>query len=260
MSWRFALPLLVLSLLASPSIVRPEIADAQTGCTFKLGFKALRDLIPNVVGDCLDDERFNEANGNAEQRTTGGLLVWRKADNWTAFTDGSTTWIMGPEGLVSRPNAGPLYPWEAAPPSHDELRGCATALSTARRTWEGNPFPSLTWGGEQAPLEPLLGQPVAICIASGPPEIFGARQVNAVGCVLVSQDLARTSNNPMCGAYHDISRSGAADLRWVERFGAFGVRVTGFRWDQNAGFVVVRPTYFACLDREEVPVSDVFNC
>ena len=95
----------------------PESAGAQAGCTFKLGFKALRDLIPDVVGTCLEDEHFNLANGNAEQRTTGGLLVWRKADNWTAFTDGATTYLMGPEGLVSRPNEGPLFSWEApAPP------------------------------------------------------------------------------------------------------------------------------------------------
>lgn len=29
-------------------------------------------------------------NGNAEQRTSGGLLVWRKVDDFTAFTDGGT--------------------------------------------------------------------------------------------------------------------------------------------------------------------------
>src|SRR5439155_3666053 len=59
---------------------------------------------------------FNLENGNSEQRTSGGLLVWRKADNWTAFTDGTTTWINGPAGLASRPNGGPLFPWEASAP------------------------------------------------------------------------------------------------------------------------------------------------
>lgn len=103
-------------LLASPVVQAPTLT-AQTTCTFKLGFKALRDLIPDIVGDCLEDEHFNPGNSNAEQRTTGGLLVWRKADNWTAFTDGATTWINGPEGLVSRPNAGPFFSWEAATPA-----------------------------------------------------------------------------------------------------------------------------------------------
>ena len=86
--------------------------DGTGACEFKLGFKALRDQIPEVVGDCLENERFNADNGNAEQKTSGGLLVWRKADNWTAFTDGRTTWLNGPLGLQSRPN-GERLAWEA---------------------------------------------------------------------------------------------------------------------------------------------------
>jgi hypothetical protein len=83
-------------------------------CEFRLGFKALRDQIPEIVGDCQENEGFNPANGNAEQRTSGGLLVWRKVDNWTAFTDGVTTWLDGPLGLQSRPNTE-RFDWEAAP-------------------------------------------------------------------------------------------------------------------------------------------------
>ena len=86
--------------------------DGTGACEFKLGFKALRDQIPEVVGDCQGNEHFNLDNGNAEQRTSGGLLVWRKADNWTAFTDGRTTWLNGPLGLQSRPN-GERFAWEA---------------------------------------------------------------------------------------------------------------------------------------------------
>jgi hypothetical protein len=96
-------------------------AQAQAGCDFKLGFRTIRDQIVenegrDVVGSCLENERFEPSTGNSQQRTSGGLLVWRKADNWTAFTDGATTWLNGPEGLVSRPNAGPLFPWEAVVP------------------------------------------------------------------------------------------------------------------------------------------------
>ena len=88
-------------------------AQPAAGCGFTLGFKTLRDQIPDVVGGCLENEQFNPGNGNAEQRTSGGLLVWRKSDNWTAFTNGYLTWINGPFGLASRPNAGPLFSWEA---------------------------------------------------------------------------------------------------------------------------------------------------
>ena len=82
-------------------------------CTFQLGFKTLHDLIPDVVGDCLDDEQHNPATGITQQTTTTGQFTWRKADNWTGFSDGQRTWINGPEGLQQRPN-GEQFPWEAA--------------------------------------------------------------------------------------------------------------------------------------------------
>ena len=81
-------------------------------CQFVLGFETLRDLIGHdVVGECLENEHY-EANGDSLQQTTGGLLVWRKADNWTAFTDGYRTWINGPNGLVQRLNTE-RFEWEA---------------------------------------------------------------------------------------------------------------------------------------------------
>jgi len=85
-------------------------------CSFQLGFKALHDLIPDVVGDCLDDEQHNPATGITQQPTTNGQLTWRKADNWTGFSDGQRTWINGPEGLQQRLNSERL-PWEAALPA-----------------------------------------------------------------------------------------------------------------------------------------------
>jgi hypothetical protein len=123
----FRLPLLALALLLALAALlplEPAPAFAQPSCSFNLGFKALRDQIPQIVGDCLENERFNPANGNAEQRTTGGLLVWRKADNWTAFTNGSLTWVNGPFGLQSRPN-GSRFEWEAGPPGQPVVRAPA---------------------------------------------------------------------------------------------------------------------------------------
>jgi hypothetical protein len=83
--------------------VAPLPAGAN-GCTFQLGFATLRALVGGAAGSCLENERFNAANGNAEQQTTGGMFVWRKADNWTAFTDGYRTWLNGPQGLQVRLN------------------------------------------------------------------------------------------------------------------------------------------------------------
>jgi hypothetical protein len=97
-----------------PTFEKALSADTATSseCTVVAGFKTLHDQIPEIVGDCLEDEHFDPISQNAEQRTTRGLLVWRKADNWTAFTDGKDTWINGPYGLQSRPNQD-RFEWEA---------------------------------------------------------------------------------------------------------------------------------------------------
>ncbi len=96
----------LLMVLLAPSAVLA--AD----CEFVLGFKTLRDLIGHeIVGECLEIEHHGD-NGDGLQQTTGGLLVWRKADNWTAFTDGYRTWINGPNGLVQRLNTE-RFEWEA---------------------------------------------------------------------------------------------------------------------------------------------------
>jgi hypothetical protein len=99
---------LTLSLVAALLLPGPVAAES---CGFVLGFATLHDLIPDVVGPCLENEHHNPANGDALQMTTGGLLVWRKADNWTAFTDGNRTWINGPYGLEERLNTE-RFPWE----------------------------------------------------------------------------------------------------------------------------------------------------
>ena len=91
-------------------------AAAAAECEFVLGFATLKALInlsegQDKVGDCLENEQFDPERGEASQETTGGLLVWHKADNWTGFTDGHRTWIIGPSGLQSRPNTEQLD-WE----------------------------------------------------------------------------------------------------------------------------------------------------
>jgi hypothetical protein len=107
-------PLLALAaalVLPMQGLAAPALLSA-SGCQFVLGFRALHDLDPGDTGDCTENQSF-QPNGDATQRTTKGLMVWRKADNWTAFTNGSTTWINGPKGLVSRAN-GDRFPWEGA--------------------------------------------------------------------------------------------------------------------------------------------------
>ncbi|MFN8523845.1 MAG: neutral zinc metallopeptidase [Chloroflexota bacterium] len=131
MSRRIATTLLSFTFAILASLGLPRGAEA--ACEFRLGFRSLRDQIPERVGQCLENEHFNTQNGDSLQRTTGGLLVWRKVDNWTAFTDGARTWINGPFGLQSRLNSE-RFSWEqpaadsarAAPPASD-ARAPATA-------------------------------------------------------------------------------------------------------------------------------------
>jgi hypothetical protein len=108
MAWSICLSVVLFTL-------GPAAPTYAASCQFVLGFKTLHDMIPQIVGDCLEDEQHNPANGDGLQHTTGvnavGLLVWRKADNWTAYTDGYHTWVNGPYGLQQRLNTE-RYCWE----------------------------------------------------------------------------------------------------------------------------------------------------
>jgi len=97
---------------AIPASVAPAPA-AVGACQYILGFKSLHDLDVSDTGDCTENQAF-AANGDAQQHTTAGLMAWRKADNWTAFTNGYWTWINGPNGLAKRLNTE-RFTWEANP-------------------------------------------------------------------------------------------------------------------------------------------------
>ena len=131
---RLALLLAIALFLLMPTSV------AAAECQFVLGFATLRDLIGHeIVGECLENEHHGE-NGDALQQTTGGLLVWRKADNWTAFTDGYRTWINGPNGLVQRLNTE-RFDWEA---DYAPGGGIATPTPTPVPVATATPVPVYT--------------------------------------------------------------------------------------------------------------------
>jgi hypothetical protein len=104
--------------------VKPVAAES-ANCNFVLGFGALHDAIPNVIGDCVNDETHNPINGDALQATTNGSLVWRKADNVSAFTNGSQSWLDGPFGIQMRPN-DQRFTWE---PNPDNLQIVPTPVA-----------------------------------------------------------------------------------------------------------------------------------
>ncbi|MBM4419555.1 MAG: hypothetical protein FJ033_14790 [Chloroflexi bacterium] len=113
------LPLLPLALVLLVLYLAPARADA-ADCQFVLGFKAFREALLTIVGDCAANEAHDPEKGQTFQPTIGidgrgGLLVWRKSDNATAYTDGHWTWVRGPSGTQRRLNTQRLS-WEQDPP------------------------------------------------------------------------------------------------------------------------------------------------
>lgn len=91
-----------------------SLALAQAKPKFKLRFKVLCEALgpqcATIVGEPLENEHYGP-NGDSLQQTTKGLMVWRKADNWIAFTNGSRTWVNGPFGIAERGNDD-RFDWE----------------------------------------------------------------------------------------------------------------------------------------------------
>jgi hypothetical protein len=170
--------LVVLMLVVSASR-SPEVFG-QTSCTFVGGFARLRDLVgPDGVGACLEDEHLNVENGNVEQRTARGMLVWRQIDNFTAFTDGSTTWINGPNGLESRPNDERLA-WELEPVVDE-----AAPPTRTPRPIPTFPPPELASNAPMAAPRvaggPVTGSGGTIAASSSPPPVGGLPPAPSAG-------------------------------------------------------------------------------
>jgi hypothetical protein len=185
--------LVVLMLVVSASR-SPEVYG-QTSCTFIGGFARLRDLVgPEGVGACLEDEHLNVENGNVEQRTVRGMLVWRKIDNFTAFTDGGTTWINGPSGLESRPN-GERLAWETDP----------IVQESAPPTRTPRPIPTFPppdiasnepMGAPRVAGDPVTGGDGTIAAASSPAPVGGLPPApSAANSAAASTGVANTTSS-----------------------------------------------------------------
>ena len=65
-----------------------SVTSAPGAYFFTLGFRALHDQIPGIVGDCRGNEHFEVSTGNSLQATTSGLMVWRSG--WANLTESRT--------------------------------------------------------------------------------------------------------------------------------------------------------------------------
>ena len=106
---------LLLTQPSAPALVEQVagVAHAVQRCQVVMGFALLEAHVgPSRVGQCLEDERFDPATATSWQQTTGGLLVWKKAENVVSFTDGYRTWLLGPAGVQQRLNIQ-RFCWES---------------------------------------------------------------------------------------------------------------------------------------------------
>jgi Carboxypeptidase regulatory-like domain len=158
--------LAVLSSLSLPMLSTPAHRD---GCSFSLGFAALRHLIPHRVGRCLASARYDPRLGEVLQDTTGGVLIWRKADNWTGFTDGSRTWVLGPHGLQQRLSTQRLS-WETTPGDWTLRRARLGTVTGRVLVRPCTPVESVT---NPCPGRPVADARVAFSLATGGQTVVG---------------------------------------------------------------------------------------
>jgi hypothetical protein len=99
------LPALAVGSAALMAVMPVVPAAAQTSCGFVFGFGALRAALPQVVGNCVWDEMHRDT-GDATQVTDKGLLTWRKATGFTAFSNGKDIHVLRPGNVVDNQVSG----------------------------------------------------------------------------------------------------------------------------------------------------------
>src|SRR5205085_194279 len=99
------------SVIASPSAAEtaPPTAAAGPYCasgqpaTFVLGFAQLHDTLGDaVMGEPVECEHANAANGETLQQPTTGLAIYRPSTGELSFTDGWRYWALTPASTVAR--------------------------------------------------------------------------------------------------------------------------------------------------------------
>jgi hypothetical protein len=199
---------------------------------FRLGFAELARLLgPDIVGEPVENEHY-AANGDSQQLTTRGLMVWRKADNWTAFTDGYRTWVNGPNGVQERLNTE-RFDWERHPADISSVRYVGSP-----NYWPDRPY----------------GPPIALVLHTEAGSEAGTQ-------AWFQNPVAEVS------AHFGVGLDGSIDqfVRLGDRAWANGVEETGSRWGEvytgPAGFVRNPNNWTVSIETEDKgdpaqPVTD----
>jgi hypothetical protein len=85
---------------AAPDAEAPFCDPGQTPA-FVLGFADLKLALGSVMGDPIECEHPNSANGDTLQQTSTGLAIYRQASNSPEFTDGWNHWALSSQGLIA---------------------------------------------------------------------------------------------------------------------------------------------------------------
>jgi hypothetical protein len=148
----------------------------------------------------------------------------------------------------------------AGPAASAEKADCGAALSAPGLRWDGDALEPYTWSATEEGIEKLDsfgGQPVAVCVATGPTDRLPLQ--NRIGCLLIGASVARTTDDKlMCGAFLSLEQQGP-NLRWIAHSSAATAAVTGFLWN-GSRFALNVPTYEACKDALSDPVQDPRLC
>lgn len=89
------------SLVVSLAFARAPVVLA-ADCQFVFGFRTMHDRLPDVVGDCAENEHGTADGTGSEQTTTRGVLTWSRATNVVTFRGGDQTWTLDGAGSLRR--------------------------------------------------------------------------------------------------------------------------------------------------------------
>jgi hypothetical protein len=95
---------MLLALAASPLAASAQSAAfcaPNQSPSFTFGFADLKSALGYIMGDPIECEHPNSANGDTLQQTTTGLAVYRSATNSPEFTDGWNHWALAPQGVIA---------------------------------------------------------------------------------------------------------------------------------------------------------------
>ena len=103
---------LVLAFTLLAGVALPAAPAMAQSCQLTGGFAQLAAQIPQYVGTCQGAEVDRLELGESTQPTSNGQLVYHTVDGVVAFSDGSHTWVLDPNGQAQVRGVNERFPFE----------------------------------------------------------------------------------------------------------------------------------------------------